>query len=137
MSNPQGNHIGVFTHASTHDPVPSRGVLDIFSSPHSYAPERKCKKGLHSEHDLSLHFPNEIFFFLLSIEDHTQSTYITQRRLCEQLREDAKRERIKVSIVCKDLIRYVTDHQSNDTLVVGFQSPKDNPFREKQQCSLI
>jgi hypothetical protein len=62
---------------------------------------------------------------------------MTQRRLCEHLREEVKRERIKVSIVCKDLVRYITDHQSNDPLVVGFQSPKDNPFRDKQQCSLV
>ncbi|CAF3694486.1 unnamed protein product [Rotaria sp. Silwood1] len=68
---------------------------------------------------------------------HAQTTYVTQRRLCEQLREEAKRERIKVSIVCKDLVRYITDHQTNDALVVGFPSPKDNPFRDKQQCSLI
>jgi hypothetical protein len=44
---------------------------------------------------------------------------------------------MKVSIVCKDLVRYVTDHQTNDALVVGFQSPKDNPFREQQKCSLL
>jgi len=83
---------------------------------------------------MCLHFLNEIF---LSFEDHAQSTYITQRRLCEQLRADVRRERMKVSIVCKDLVRYVTDHQSNDALVVGFQSAKDNPFRDKQQCSLV
>ena len=50
---------------------------------------------------------------------------------------EAQRERTKVSIVCKDLVRYITDHQANDALVVGFQSPKDNPFRDKQQCSLL
>jgi hypothetical protein len=77
------------------------------------------------------------YIFLFFFEDHAQTTYITQRRLCEQLREDAKRERMKVSIVCKDLVRYVTDHQSTDALVVGFQSTKDNPFRDKQQCSLV
>lgn len=69
--------------------------------------------------------------------DHAQNTYATQRRLCEQLRIEAQRERTKVSIVCKDLVRYITDHQANDALVVGFQSPKDNPFRDKQQCSLL
>jgi hypothetical protein len=63
--------------------------------------------------------------------------YATQRRLVEHLRDEARRERIKVSVVCKDLVRYVTDHQSSDALVVGFQSPKENPFRDKQQCSLV
>ncbi len=74
---------------------------------------------------------------MFSIKDHAQATYITQRCLCEQLREEAKRERTKVSIACKDLVRYVTDHQSNDALVIGFQSPKDNPFRDKPKCSLL
>jgi hypothetical protein len=78
-----------------------------------------------------------VFLLLLSIEDHAQTTYITQRRLCEQLRQDAKRERMKVSIVCKDLVRYVLDHQSDDPLIVGFPSSKDNPFRDKQQCLLL
>jgi guanine nucleotide-binding protein G(I)/G(S)/G(O) subunit gamma-7 len=76
------------------------------------------------------------FFFFLII-DHTQTAYITQHRLCENLRKEVNRERIKVSIACKDLVRYITDHQSNDALVVGFQSPKDNPFRDNQQCSLL
>ena len=62
---------------------------------------------------------------------------MTPRRLCEQLREEAQRERTKVSIACNDLVRYIIDHQSNDVLVVGFQSPNDNPFREKQSCSLV
>lgn len=98
------------------------------------------------------HYSNEFFWInqnndiliilLLNISffsslDHAQNTYATQRRLCEQLRIEAQRERTKVSIVCKDLVRYITDHQANDALVVGFQSPKDNPFRDKQQCSLL
>ncbi|CAF0994438.1 unnamed protein product [Adineta ricciae] len=86
----------------------SHRVTDTFSSSRSYAPEYQV-----------------------------QTVYTTQRRLCEHLREEARRERTKVSVVCKDLVRYVTDHQSNDVLVVGFQSPKDNPFRDKQQCSLL
>ena len=75
--------------------------------------------------------------FSLDSSDHAQNNFLNQRRLCEQLREDAKRERIKVSIVCEDLIRYITDHQSTDALLIGFPSPKDNPYREKAQCSLI
>lgn len=77
------------------------------------------------------------FFIFIYIKDHSQNLLIAQRRVCEQLREEARRERTKVSIVCKDLVRYITDHQSSDALVMGFQSPKDNPFRDKQQCSLL
>ncbi|UJR08954.1 hypothetical protein I4U23_013206 [Adineta vaga] len=53
--------------------------------------------------------------------------------LCEQLCEEAERERVKVSIVCKDLVRYSTDHQTNDALVGRFQSSRENPFRDKQK----
>ena len=73
----------------------------------------------------------------LMFVDHVQSAYIAQSRLCEQLRDEARLSRTKVSVVCKDLVRYVTDHQANDRLVFGFSSPKDNPLREKQQCSLV
>jgi archaellum component FlaC len=69
--------------------------------------------------------------------DHTESMVINQRRQCEQLREEVRRERTKVSMVCKDLIRYIIDHQPNDVLVMGFPSLKDNPFRDTQQCSLF
>ena len=73
----------------------------------------------------------------LMFADHVQAAYIAQSRLCEQLRDEARLSRTKVSVVCKDLVRYVTDHQASDRLVLGFTSPKDNPFREKQQCSLV
>ncbi|CAF0799898.1 unnamed protein product [Adineta ricciae] len=103
------NSIAAFTQlSSSHDHIPNRRVSDNFSAPRSYTPEY-----------------------------HTQTTYLAQHRLCEQLREEAKRDRIKVSIVCKDLVRYITDHQTTDTLVMGFSSPRDNPFRDKQKCSLL
>ena len=73
----------------------------------------------------------------LMFVDHVQTAYLAQSRLCEQLRDEARLSRTKVSVVCKDLVRYITDHQANDRLVLGFSSPKDNPFREKQQCSLV
>ncbi|UJR37267.1 hypothetical protein I4U23_029976 [Adineta vaga] len=94
--------------AANNQVATSHRVTDNFSSSRSYAPEYQV-----------------------------QTVYATQRRLCEHLREEAGRERTKVSIVCKDLVRYVTDHQSSDVLVVGFPSPRDNPFRDKQQCSLL
>ncbi|CAF0967814.1 unnamed protein product [Adineta ricciae] len=54
----------------------SHRVTDTFSSSRSYAPEYQV-----------------------------QTVYTTQRRLCEHLREEARRERTKVSVVCKDLVR--------------------------------
>ena len=90
-----------------------------------------------TQQSVSVHRSDVNICLSLFFEDHAQSAVLSQRRICEQLREDARRERVKVSIVCQDLIRYITDHQSTDALVVGFASPKDNPYREKQQCSLI
>ncbi|CAF1233040.1 unnamed protein product [Adineta ricciae] len=85
------NSIAAFTQlSSSHDHIPNRRVSDNFSAPRSYTPEY-----------------------------HTQTTYLAQHRLCEQLREEAKH------------------HQTTDTLVMGFSSPRDNPFRDKQKCSLL
>ena len=84
-----------------------------------------------------MNYLHRSFSFVLLTIDHTQNAYRMQTLLCEQLREEARRDRMKVSLVCKDLVRYVTDHQSTDALVMGFSSPKDNPFRDKQQCALL
>lgn len=69
--------------------------------------------------------------------DHSQNIHESQRRLVEQLREEARRDRVKVSVVCRDLIRYISDHQANDPLVVGFTSAKTNYYQEKRTCSLF
>lgn len=44
---------------------------------------------------------------------------------------------MKVSIVCKDLVQYIADHQSSDALVVGFPSVKVNPYRDPGPCRLF
>ncbi len=33
--------------------------------------------------------------------------------------------------------KFITDHESEDYLLVGFPSQKSNPFREKSSCSLV
>ncbi|CAF3597307.1 unnamed protein product, partial [Rotaria sp. Silwood2] len=76
MSAQQGNNNNTSNQYPTNrDGVPSRRISDNFSSSRSYAPDY-----------------------------HAQNVLATQRRLCEQLREEARRERTKVSIVCKDLV---------------------------------
>ncbi|CAF2113407.1 unnamed protein product [Rotaria magnacalcarata] len=44
-----------------------------------------------------------------------------KQKLIEQLRAEANFERIKVSVACKDLIKYCQDHESGDVLVVAAQ----------------
>ncbi|CAF0771780.1 unnamed protein product [Didymodactylos carnosus] len=50
-------------------------------------------------------------------EYQAPTAFIIQRRLVEQLRKEAAIKRQNVSTVCKDLVRFITDHQSGDALV--------------------
>ncbi len=60
-----------------------------------------------------------------------------QRKLVKQLRGEAAMERKKISEVCKELIQYCQSHQDKDVLVNGFQSEKDNPYKDKAGCEVI
>ncbi|CAF0875800.1 unnamed protein product [Rotaria sp. Silwood1] len=66
---------------------------------------------------------------------YTMSTIANKQKLVEQLRAEANIERVKVSIVCKDLIKFCQDHESGDVLVRGWAGfARENPFKEKQGC---
>lgn len=60
-----------------------------------------------------------------------------QRKMVEQLRREANVQRIPVSQACADIVKYVTEHEPEDCLLVGFSSQKVNPFREKSSCQII
>ncbi|KAF0298759.1 Guanine nucleotide-binding protein subunit gamma-1 [Amphibalanus amphitrite] len=60
-----------------------------------------------------------------------------QRILVDQLRREANIRRINVSIAVEDIKKYITDHEQDDYLLVGFSSQKANPFREKSSCSVL
>lgn len=62
---------------------------------------------------------------------------IEHKELIEQLKVEVKLDRLKMSVVIKDLIKYCEDNQKNDPLVSGFKSMKDNPFQEKSGCQII
>jgi hypothetical protein len=63
------------------------------------------------------------------------STTGTKQKLIEQLRTEANIPRIKVSIACKDLIKYCQDHESGDVLYITWEKfPIENPYKEKQVC---
>ncbi|KAF2367546.1 G-protein gamma-like domain [Trinorchestia longiramus] len=57
--------------------------------------------------------------------------------LLEQLRREASMKRIPVSEAVEDMKAYVTAHQDEDCLLVGFTSQKANPYREKSSCDII
>lgn len=60
-----------------------------------------------------------------------------QRNMVEQLRREANIQRVPVSQACADIVKYVTEHEQEDCLLVGFSSQKVNPFREKSSCQII
>lgn len=60
-----------------------------------------------------------------------------QRAITEQLRREAGIKRIPVSQAVEDIIKYITEHEQEDCLLVGFSSQKVNPFREKSSCAVL
>ncbi|XP_026279737.1 guanine nucleotide-binding protein subunit gamma-1 [Frankliniella occidentalis] len=60
-----------------------------------------------------------------------------QRQVTEQLRREAAIKRISVSQAVADIMKFISDHEQEDCLVVGFSSEKANPFREKSSCILL
>ncbi|CAG2164702.1 unnamed protein product [Oppiella nova] len=60
-----------------------------------------------------------------------------QRRVVEQLRKESQLKRMNVSTAIEDLKKYISDHENDDYLLVGFHSQKANPFREKSSCSVL
>ncbi|CAG9132735.1 unnamed protein product [Plutella xylostella] len=60
-----------------------------------------------------------------------------QRAVTEQLRREAAIKRIPVSSAVADIVKFITDHEQEDCLLVGFSSQKVNPFREKSSCTVL
>ena len=77
--------------------------------------------------------------------------------MVEQLRREAAIKRINVSQAIEDikvsnkkkslvrfahsmiffLQKFISDHENEDYLLVGFPSQKSNPFREKSSCEVL
>lgn len=60
-----------------------------------------------------------------------------QRQITEQLRREAALKRITVSKAVEDIMKYITEHEQEDYLLVGFSSQKSNPFRERSYCTIF
>lgn len=60
-----------------------------------------------------------------------------QRSINEQLRREAAIKRIPVSQAVADIVKYVTENEQDDCLLVGFSSQRVNPYREKAPCTVL
>lgn len=73
----------------------------------------------------------------LSVMDMVTTNLQQQRQITEQLRREAALKRITVSKAVEDIMKYITEHEQEDYLLVGFSSQKSNPFRERSYCTIF
>ncbi|KAK8384316.1 hypothetical protein O3P69_009236 [Scylla paramamosain] len=66
-----------------------------------------------------------------------QSNLQQQRVMVEQLRREAGMKRMPVSEVVEEIKQFILLHEHEDSLLVGFSSQKNNPFRERASCQLL
>lgn len=84
--------------------------------------------------------PNKIAIIGLSetaVMDLMANNLQQQRNMVDQLRREANIQRMPVSQACAEIVKYVTEHEQEDCLLVGFSSQKVNPFREKSSCEIL
>nr|KAF7402034.1 hypothetical protein H0235_015370 [Vespula pensylvanica] len=89
---------------------------------------------------LSVSFLLELVFLKIAMKtvmDMVITNLQQQRMITEQLRREAAIKRIMVSKAIEDIMKYITEHEQEDCLLVGFSSQKSNPFREKSSCSIL
>lgn len=72
-----------------------------------------------------------------ALMDMVISNLQQQRAITEQLRREAAIKRIPVSQAVADIIKFITEHEQEDCLLVGFSSQRINPFREKSPCTVL
>lgn len=72
-----------------------------------------------------------------SVMDMVTTNLQQQRQITEQLRREAALKRITVSKAVEDIMKYITEHEQEDYLLVGFSSQKSNPFRERSYCTIF
>ncbi|KAM9848507.1 guanine nucleotide-binding protein G(I)/G(S)/G(O) subunit gamma-7 [Aulostomus maculatus] len=66
----------------------------------------------------------------------SSSSLAQARRMVQQLRIEARIERIKVSKASSDLMRYCGDHAKQDPLLMGVPA-SENPFKDKKPCTIL
>uniref|UniRef100_A0A3B5LG30 Guanine nucleotide-binding protein subunit gamma n=2 Tax=Xiphophorus couchianus TaxID=32473 RepID=A0A3B5LG30_9TELE len=58
------------------------------------------------------------------------------RQVVQQLRLEARIDRIKISKASADIVKYCSEHQKTDPLIAGIPA-SENPFKEKKPCTLL
>ncbi len=66
-----------------------------------------------------------------------QEGLATQRKIVEQLRNEAAVQRMPVSECVAEIMKFCDQHQENDVLIKGFAKQNDNPFKEKGGCLIL
>lgn len=64
------------------------------------------------------------------------SSVAQARRTVQQLRIEARINRIKVSKASSDLMRYCSEHAKYDPLLMGIPA-SENPFKDKKPCAIL
>lgn len=72
----------------------------------------------------------------MSSKMQSSSSLAQARRSVQQLRIEARIERVKVSKASSDLMRYCAEHAKNDPLLVGIPA-SENPFKDKKPCTVL
>lgn len=55
----------------------------------------------------------------------------------EQLRNESRIKREKLSVTLLDMKNYIIQHQDSDHLFKGFKKKEQNPFKSKEVCNMI
>lgn len=66
----------------------------------------------------------------------SSSSVAQARRTVQQLRMEARIDRIKVSKASSDLMRYCGEHAKYDPLLMGIPA-SENPFKDKKPCTVL
>ncbi|XP_061702397.1 guanine nucleotide-binding protein G(I)/G(S)/G(O) subunit gamma-7-like [Syngnathoides biaculeatus] len=64
------------------------------------------------------------------------NSLVQVQKVVEQLRLEATKERIKISITAVDLVQYCQDNKRSDPLISGVAA-SSNPFKDKKSCVLL
>ncbi|XP_013888947.1 guanine nucleotide-binding protein G(I)/G(S)/G(O) subunit gamma-12 [Austrofundulus limnaeus] len=91
---------------------------------------------LHSSNNINQRIPSSCELPRMSSKLHSSNNINHARRMVQQLRMEASRERIKVSKASADLMNYCHEHARTDPLLVGIPT-SDNPFKDKKPCIIL
>ncbi|MEQ2274309.1 Guanine nucleotide-binding protein G(I)/G(S)/G(O) subunit gamma-12 [Xenotaenia resolanae] len=83
---------------------------------------------------LRLSFP--VLHYRMSSKAQSSNNLNQARQTVQQLRLEARNERIKVSKASADLMNYCIECARTDPLLMGIPA-SENPFKEKKPCTIL